>query len=189
MLSMSVKEFEKKLEENMKIPLPNTPRTLEEAYADPLYANDWRKAFELEMKRIKERKTYEILVNWINTKGLITYRKPIKSKIAFRVTRRIDGTFKFRPRLVACGYSQVYGIDFDETFCPTAKWKSFCILMNIAAMNDYEIDGADVENAFLESDIDKEIYMRLCKEASDTGKEEVVKLNKSLYGLKQAGEL
>lgn len=177
------------LEKNNEIPLPNTPKTLAEALADPLYGQDWKKAWELELRRVRERKTYEILVNWLNMKGLITFKKPIKSKIAFRVTRRIDGTFKFRPRLVACGYSQQHGLDYEETFCPTAKWKSFCILMNIAAIKDYEIDGADVENAFLESDIDKEIYMTLCAEASETGKQEVVRLNKSLYGLKQAGEL
>ena len=48
-------------------------------------------------------------------------KKPIKSKYAFPVTVNIDGTLKYRCSLVGCGYSQIFGQDYDETFAPTAK--------------------------------------------------------------------
>jgi hypothetical protein len=119
-------------------------------------------------------------------------KKPMKSKYAFRVTVNTDGTLKHRCRLVGCGYSQVLGQDYDETFAPTAKYKSLCMLLHLAAVFDWEIHGLDVEQAFLESDIDKEIYMTLptdVYEDSETHKPVVVRLRRSLYGLKQAGEL
>jgi hypothetical protein len=88
-------------------------------------------------------------------------KKPIKSKYAFRVTVNIDGDLKYRGSLVGCGYSQIFGQDYDETFAPTAKYRSLCILLHLAAVFDWEISGLDVEQAFLESNIDTEIYMNL----------------------------
>jgi hypothetical protein len=79
-----------------------------------------------------------------------------------------------------------------HTFAPTAKYRSLCILLHLAAVFDWEINGLDVEQACLESDIDKEIYMTLPKtvyEDNVTKKPVIVRLRRSLYGLKQAGEL
>ena len=91
--------------------------------------------------------------------------------------------------LVACGSSQIAGHDFYETFAPTAKF--ICIVLNLAAIYDWELHGIDIENAFLESDLEETIYMKLpvgtYSEAN--GKPVIVRLKKSLYGLKQAVEL
>jgi hypothetical protein len=57
-------------------------------------------------------------------KQIPTGVKPIKSKFVFRKTIRPNGTIKYRVRLVACGYSQILGKDFDETYAPTAKYRS-----------------------------------------------------------------
>ena len=105
-------------------------------------------------------------------------------------TTRPDGTLKYRVRLVACGYSQKYGRDYDKTFAPTCKYKSFCTVMHLAAIYDWPIVGIDVENAYLEADIDKDVYMLLPQDIFEQdGLPIKVKLLKSLYGLKQAGEL
>jgi hypothetical protein len=116
--------------------------------------------------------------------------KPVKFKFAFRVIRKPDGTIKYRCRLVACGYSQIYGVNYNKTFAPTAKWKSVCILLFLAALYDWNVEGLDIENVHLEAYLDAEIYMNLPPEIYKlNGKPVKVKLIRSLYGLKQAGEL
>jgi hypothetical protein len=92
--------------------------------------------------------------------------------------------------LVACGYSQIYGVNYNKTFDPTAKWKSVCILLFLAAVYDWNVEGLDVENAYFEAYLDAEIYMNLPPKIYKlNGKHLKVKLIRSLYGLKQAGEL
>ena len=81
----------------------------------------------------------------------------LKSKNTFRLQCLVNGTWKYKVRLVACGYSH----DFNETFAPTAKFKSICIVLNLAAIFDWELHDIDFENAFLESDLEETIYMKL----------------------------
>jgi hypothetical protein len=116
---------------------------------------------------------------------------PIKSKFAFRLTIKPDDFLKFRARLVACGYSQIQGKDYDLTYSPTAKYRSLCIVLHLAAIFGWHISGIDVSNAYIEATIDKLIHMILPKDLFrwPDGSRVVVELQKSLYGLKQAGEL
>ena len=85
----------------------------------------------------------------------------LKSKYTFRLQCLVNGIWKYKVRLVACGYSQIAGHDFHETFAPTAKFKSICIVLNLAAIYDCELHGIDIKNAFLESDLEKTMYMKL----------------------------
>jgi len=147
----------------------------------------WKTARDIEMLRITSRNTYDICND---ADQHDPSKKAIKSKYTFRLSQRPDGTWKYKVRLVACGYSQIPGRDYDETFAPTAKYQSVCTVLNIAAVYDWEVHGIDVENAFLESDLLETIYMNLptdCYTHPD-GKPVKVLLRKSLYGLKQAGE-
>jgi hypothetical protein len=152
------------------------------------YAIHWYHAIRDELENLGVRQTWK-LINKVLNRAVDLH--PIKSKYAFRLTIKPDGTLKFRARLVACGYSQVPGMDFDETYAPTAKYKSLCIIFHICAVMAWIMSGADVANAYVEADIDKLIYMYLPKElfCDENGKPIVVELLKSLYGLKQAGEL
>ena len=162
--------------------LPHTPSTLDEALKSP-ERDEWIKALRKELQEILKRNTFSFVKNNKLPKGF----KAIKSKFAFRVTRELDGSIKYKVRWVGCGYSQVPGKDFDNTYAPCAQAKTFLLLLNLAAINNWTISGIDVGNAYLEALIDKEIYMTLPKElAKDTT---YVRLLKSLYGLKQAGEL
>jgi hypothetical protein len=118
----------------------------------------------------------------------------IKSKFAFRVTVNIDGTLKYQCRLVGCGYySQIFGQECDETFVPSAKYRSLCILLHLADVFDWKITGPDVEQALLESNINKEIHMNLPIDVYEdyiTHNPVTTRLRLSIYGLKQeAGEL
>ena len=72
----------------------------------------------------------------------------------------IDGKVEtFKARLMAKGYTQKEGIDYDETFSPVAMLKSIRILLSIVAHFDYEIWQMDVKIAFLNGNLDEEIYM------------------------------
>ena len=163
------------------------PNNLTEALACP-DREHWKTALETEHTRLDKRACYVPI-----PEGSVPPKPPIKSKYTFRITIKVDGTLKYRVRLVACGYSQIQGIDYDETYAPTAKYKSFCIIIQIAAALNWLIEGLDVEQAFIESEIDSEIYMTLPKDKPTTDPSSkrltVVRLLKSLYGLKQAGEL
>jgi hypothetical protein len=54
-----------------------------------------------------------------------------------------------------------YGRNYEYTFAPTAKWKSMCILLHLAAVHDWNILSFDVENTYLEAKVDMEIYIKL----------------------------
>ena len=96
---------------------------------------------------------------------------------------------RFKARLVARGFSQVYGMDYLDTFAPVTKLASIRILLAIAAVEDLEIHQMDVVMAFLLGDLDEEIYMEQPEgftKVDDEGQQLVCKLNKGLYGLKQS---
>ena len=137
------------------------------------------------MSRLELRQT------WVTDQSPPPSQKPIKSKYVFKIKVNRDNTLKYKVRLCACGYSQKYGIDYDETFAPTAKYKSLCTVLTIAASNNWTISGIDVENAFVEADIDRPLWMNLPKGTyqNQDNSPVTVKLLKSLYGLKQAPEL
>ena len=95
---------------------------------------------------------------------------------------------KPKSRLVALGYSQTEHVDYFETFSPTPSPSSIKLLTKIAVEYDLPIYHLDVEQAFIRAEFDCDIYMRL-PPAFREKNGQVVHLNKSLYGLKQAGRM
>ncbi|KAJ9556509.1 hypothetical protein OSB04_011123 [Centaurea solstitialis] len=93
----------------------------------------------------------------------------------------------YKARLVAKGYTQTHGVDYDETFSPVAMLKSIRILIAIAAFHDYEIWQMDVKTAFLNGKLSEDVYMTQPEGfVQSEHPNRVCKLQKSIYGLKQA---
>ena len=102
---------------------------------------------------------------------------------------KLDGSIdRYKARLVVKGYTQRYGIDYQDTFAPVAKINTIRILISIAANRDWPLQQFDVKKDFLNGDLEEEVYMELPPEvkSSSSCKGEICKLKKSLYGLKQS---
>ena len=113
--------------------------------------------------------------------------KPIGCKWVYKRKRGPDGRVEtFEASLVAKGYTQKEGIDYEETFSPVAMLKSVWILLSIAAHLDYEFWQMDVKTAFINGHLDEDIYMMQSDGfVAENHEQRVCKLQKSIYGLKQ----
>lgn len=93
---------------------------------------------------------------------------------------------QFKARLVAKGYTQQPGIEYTDTFSPTAKVVSIRCLLSLASIHGWTLTQLDVANTFLQGHLDEEIFMTLPLSYKVDGSNKVCKMRKSLYGLKQA---
>ena len=112
--------------------------------------------------------------------------KPIPAKWVFKKKRDASGNVvRYKSRLVAKGYKQVEGIDFSEVYAPVCKQTTVRALLAIVADRDMELHQLDVKTAFLNGEVDEDLYMQQ-PPGYVQGVNLVCKLHKSLYGLKQA---
>jgi hypothetical protein len=157
----------------------DVPTNYEEAFfcPDQWCRSRWREAIKVELSKMHNLQVWHP----INLKDIPTGRKPIKNKWVFDVKR--NGTF--RARLVACGYSQIPGIDFSEYYAPVVNDAVFRIVIIIQLLWSLSSVILDVETAFLHGELNEDIYMRTPK-GVDIPNHQCVKLNKALYGQVQA---
>ncbi|KAL4030988.1 hypothetical protein IC575_009243 [Cucumis melo] len=143
--------------------------------------DQWVKAMDLEMESMYFNSVWELV-------DLPEGVKPIGCKWIYKRKRDSAGKVQtFKARLVAKGYTQREGVDYEETFSPVAMLKSIRILLSIATFYDYEIWQMDVKTAFLNGNLEESIFMSQPEGFITQGQEQkVCKLNRSIYGLKQA---
>ena len=142
-------------------------------------AAEWKEAIDSEAASIEENRTFEAVST------LPPGKKAIPTKIF--LTRKLDPTGKpirYKARLVAQGFRQTLGLDYHETYSPVADMASVRIALTIAAALDLEVEQLDVVTAFRGSELKEEVYVKLPD--GILGGPRIVRLRKSLYGLKQS---
>ena len=156
------------------------PITVQEAMSSP-DQKLWKEAMKKEMESIETNEVWKLV-------KLPKGKKAIGCKWVFKRKTGPDGSVtRHKARLVAKGCSQQYGTDYDETFSPVARFESLRTLLALAAQDDLSVHQMDVTTAFLNGELEEEVYMAQPEEFAVPGKEHLVcQLKHSLYGLKQA---
>lgn len=156
------------------------PKTIEEAKTLPEWPF-WKEAIQKELEALEKQNTWkQVGTNPQGTKPL-TCRWVFKLKPATNIEPA-----RFKARLVAHGYKQTKGVDFNETYAAVARMASFRTLVSIAAAHNLDMTQIDIGNAFLHGQLQEDVYMRPPPGFSYLG---TLKLQKALYGLKQAPRL
>ena len=138
---------------------------------------DWKNAYLQELEALRRRDVYKLVPC---PKGC----KVIKNRWVFDV--KSDGRKK--AHLVAKGFSQVEGPDYNQVFSPVVRFETVRLILAMAALLNWTISGVDVKNAYLYGKLDEEIYMEQPEGFRVKDFENlVIRLKRALYGLKQAG--
>jgi transposase InsO family protein len=157
----------------------DNPRSIQEA----LRREDrdlWIEAINKELRSLFEKNVYLEC-------SLPASKKALTTKFVLHIKRDVYGNIeKYKARLVARGFQQQEGVDFDDIFAPTAQSASFRVLCSIAAQQQLDIQQIDVSTAFLNGELHDEVYVRppACLGIST----KVWKLQRALYGLRQAAK-
>ncbi|GJS81343.1 ribonuclease H-like domain-containing protein [Tanacetum coccineum] len=150
-----------------------------ESYFEASKFSHWTDAMNQEMNALLKNDTWEIV-------ELPKDRESIGSKWIYKIKYRSnDEIDRYKARLVAQGFGQKEGIDYDETFYLVVKMVTVSSLLNVFVSNNWHVFQLDVNNAFLYGDLVETIYMRPPEGNFPSGNK-VRRLKKSLYGLKQA---
>lgn len=171
-------QFESKCIDYCYKVVTNTPFTYQEALLSP-DAELWQKAMDSELISLCENSAFTS-VPQPKDKSIVGGRW------VYKIKRNADNEPYYKARYVAKGYSQIPGIDFQDTFSPTAKIASVRTLAQVAVENNMVVHQMDVKTAYLNAPIDCEVYISPPPGFEKDGST-VWKLNKSLYGLKQSG--
>lgn len=147
--------------------------------------DEWIKAMNEELMALENTQTWLIC-------SLPPDKHAIGCKWVYKIKLQADGSLeRYKARLVAKEYTQQEGIGFVDTFSHVAKMTTVKTLLAVAAAKNWSLTQLDISNAFFNGDLDEEIYMNLPhgytpKEGETLSPNAICKLNKSLYGLKQA---
>jgi hypothetical protein len=156
------------------------PTTVDDAKTRPDWPK-WEEAINAELKSLDEAHTWNVVERPKNM-------NIVSCKWVFKIKKNSAGEIdKYKARLVACGFTQQYGVDYDETYAPIAPLASLQLILGIAARWDWDIDIFDFHSAFLNGKLDEDevIFMELPPGFDKQGRDLVAKLCVTLYGSKQ----
>lgn len=159
--------------------LSTEPPTVKAAL-DSKESNEWKSAMDEEIKAHQLNRTWTLV-------DLPPGKREIKAKWVFKVKmNERNEPARYKARLVAKGCGQRFGIDYYETFAPVVRHNSIRFLLAVAVQRRMKIHQMDVITAFLQGDLEEDIFMQQPEGYKDNTNR-VCKLNKAVYGLKQAG--
>ena len=157
------------------------PRNLKEAMASP-HAAEWKKAAESEYQSLISNQTWDLV-------PLPQGKTVVGCRWIFKVKRKADGEIdRFKARLVAQGFSQEHGVNYQEVYAPVVRYSSIRCILAISNKLDLELHQMDVKTAFLNGRLSDEIYMKQ-PVGFEKDPSKVCILKRSLYGLKQAARM
>jgi hypothetical protein len=155
-----------------------TPSSWQEAVQGP-HSAEWLESMAREFSGLLATGTFEEAPRE-------EARNIIKSKWVYRVKRTPEGLPHFKSLLVAKGFSQREGVDFHDTWAPTAKHATARCVLHLAGALDLELHAMDVDQAFLQGELEETLYMEPPPCISGVKPGHVWRLAKPIYGLKQA---
>lgn len=161
------------------------PTSFNDVLNHPL-KDDWLKSMKIEVDKLEQLGTWEYCIPPPNAN--IT-----GSHFVYRTKHEQGKVTELKSRLVAQGYSQRDGIDFysDDTFAPVARMSSMRFVLTLAASQGFEIVQLDIKSAYLYGKVNDDEDLYLCPPPGNLlpnlPKGWVLKLRKTIYGLKQAG--
>ncbi|KAE8690865.1 hypothetical protein F3Y22_tig00110893pilonHSYRG00648 [Hibiscus syriacus] len=155
------------------------PTTIEEAFQSAA----WTEAVHAEYSALLDNETWVLV-------PLPADRNLVGCKWLFKLKRNPDGSvLRYKARLVAKGFTQVPGLDFQNTFSPVVKFSTVYVLLTMVVAQGWVLRHVDINNAFLNGDLHEDVYMQQPPEfvqCTSDGTPLVCKLKKALYGLRQA---
>ena len=159
------------------------PSSYEEALGGP-EAKGWKKAFAAEVKSLHDNKVYTVVDRPLG-------KKVVRAKWVLRRKLLPSGELdKLKARIVAKGFTQREGIDYEETFSPTVRFESVRLMVAAAAADGLHTHQMDVTTAFLYASLDEEVYMELMEGMEGYGTPgKVARLWRAIYGLKQSSRM
>ena len=168
------------LEHESDLSIDNDPVSFDQAMSGE-NSDKWLMAMKEELKSMDDNNVWEMT-------ELPKDSKRVGCKWVFKTKRDSKGNVeRYKARLVAKCYTQKDGIDYKETFSPVSRKDSLRILMALVAHFDLELHQMDVKTAFLNGDLEEEVYMDQPQGFETISKRNLVcRLKKSIYGLKQA---
>ncbi|KAL1206309.1 Retrovirus-related Pol polyprotein from transposon TNT 1-94 [Cardamine amara subsp. amara] len=153
------------------------PKTYEEAKGIKV----WMDAVNAEKEAMDKNHTWDV-------RDLPPGKRAVTSRWIFTIKYHSNGEIeRYKARLVARGFTQTYGEDYTDTFAPVAKLHTVRVILSLATNLSWELWQMDVKNAFLQGELEEEVYMKPppgLESSIPQGK--VFKLRKAIYGLKQS---
>ncbi|GJZ18409.1 retrovirus-related pol polyprotein from transposon TNT 1-94 [Tanacetum coccineum] len=143
--------------------------------------DEWVRAMKEEMSSLKKNHTWELV-------DQPPGQKLISCKWLYTIKEGIEGIQKprYKARVVARGFTQRAGINYNEVFSPVVRHTSIRVILSLTACEDYELEQLDVKTVFLHGNLEETIYMRQPPGFEEGTSNKVCLLKKSLYGLKQS---
>lgn len=173
----------RRLIEEINIVINGEPSTYKDAISC-CEKDKWIHAMEEEISSLKANETWQ-LVELPPGKNVVGCKWVYKIK-----SNASGGATRFKARLVAQGFSQKFGVDYDQVFAPVARQTTFRVFLSAASSRGMEVHHFDAKTAFLNGELNEEIFMRQPPGFTEEDQENMVcRLNKSIYGLKQSAKV